>query len=312
MILLIVAAWLGLLALLVKIGVFKGWSLWMKISPVVIFVLGEVLLLVPMKFDSPSGPAVVMNHSVQVTPGVSGIVTRVPIESEVLVKQNDILFELDDRIYQAEVDRLKAKLALAEQNVARQEKIARINEGATNEADAQRLAAEVAQVKAELEVALWDLEQTKCRAPFDGFAAAVLLRPGTRVTADSSEVLSFVDNSWREIVVQIEQNNLRNVEVGQTAEVIFKLYPGKVFPAKVDQIMPATTGGTLAPSGFTPESFKIEAEPFWVVVKLDDASVDLPPGAVGTAAIYTATGTSTLFRKIVMRMKNWVNFIVSD
>lgn len=309
MIILIVLAWLGLLALLVKLRVFKGWSIWMKVSPVVVFLLGEVLLLLPMGYDAPSGPALVMNNSVQVTPSVSGIVTRVPVESGMPLKKEDVLFEIEPLIYQTEVNRLKARLELAKQGVERQQKIAEINAAATSEADAQKVAAEFVQATAELDAAEWRLGQTSVRAPFDGYVTSVLLRPGARVTADSEPVMSFVEESWQEVVVQIDQINLRNVEVGHPAEIIFKLFPGQVFEGKVQKIMSSQASGTLAPSGLAPESIEIHALPFWVVIEMDDESVELPPGAVGSVAIYTSSSPSVLFRKLSLRMENWLNFV---
>jgi multidrug resistance efflux pump len=153
MILLMVMAWLGFLALLVKLNVLNGWAMWMKVSPVAVFVLGEVLLLLPMGYEAPSGPALVMNNSVQVIPSVSGIVTDVPVESGTRLRKGDVLFEIDPLIYQADVDRLSAKVELARQNVERQKAIAEANAGATSQAVAQQLAAELKQVVAELATA---------------------------------------------------------------------------------------------------------------------------------------------------------------
>jgi multidrug resistance efflux pump len=178
-----------------------------------------------------------------------------------------------------------------------------------SQADAQKVASEFDQAKAELEAAQWRLGQTTVRAPFDGYVTSVLLRPGARVTADSDPVMSFVEESWQEVVVQINQINLRNVAVGQPAEIIFKLYPGQVFAGKVQKIMNSGSSGTLAPSGLAPESFEIHAEPFWVVIEMDDESIDLPPGAVGSVAIYTGPGPSVFFRKLSLRMENWLNFV---
>jgi multidrug efflux pump subunit AcrA (membrane-fusion protein) len=147
------------------------------------------------------------------------------------------------------------------------------------------------------------------RAPFDGYLTSVLLRTGARVTADTSQVMSFVDQSSQEIVVQIDQISLRNVKAGQSAEMIFKVFPGQVFSGKVQKVMSAVSSGTLAPSGFAPDAFEIRAEPFWVVVQLDDDSVQLSPGTVGTVAIYASNSPSVFFRKLTLRMENWLNYI---
>jgi multidrug resistance efflux pump len=306
----IVLAWVGLLALLVKIKVFKKWALWMKLSPIAIWLLAQIFLLVPMGFDAPSGHAVVMRNSIQIVPPVTGTVMEVPIKSGVHLKKGDTLFQIDKFLSQAQVDSLEAKLTLAQQAVDRQAKIGSLNAGATSKADAQRVEAEVKQAEAELRVAREMLRQTTVRAPFDGFVTNIILRPGAIVVAGSDGVMSFVDDSDDPIVAQIDQINLRNIEVGQTAEIIFKYYPGRVFEARVREIIQANATGLLAPQGSVPEAFEIESEPFWVALDLVDESIRLPAGATGTVAIYTKpNGPSTLMRKIMLRMENWLNYV---
>ena len=103
---------------------------------------------------------------------------------------------------------------------------------------------------------------------------------------------------------------MRHIEVGQSAEVIFKHYPGKVFEAQVVRVVRAAPSGQIAPSGLALEAFEIKAEPFWIVIELKDKSVSLPPGAVGTVAVYTNKfKMSHIFRKIILRMENWLNFV---
>ena len=306
----VVLAWLGLLALLVKLNILKGWAGWMKISPVAIYILTQFLFIVPMGFSTPSGSVVVLKHSVQIVPSVSGVITEVPVESGVELQKGDVLFKIDPTVYQSTVDQLEAQQVVAQQNMERQQQIAKINPDATSAAEAQRLAAELKQVTAELVAARWYLEQTTVQAPSVGFVTSSILRPGARVVENSSQVMAFVDESQQMIAAQIEQINLRNIEVGQPAEVIFKVNPGKVFEARVVLVVRANASGMLSPSDFELATSTIEAEPYWVELKLTDESISLPPGAVGTVAIYSGgSGVTTSIRKIVLRMENWTNYL---
>jgi multidrug resistance efflux pump len=428
MILIIVAAWLGLLALLVNLKILKGWLLWMKLSPFAIFLLGEVFLLIPMGSGAPSGPAVVVKHTIQIVPSVSGVVIDVSAEGGVSLQKGDVLFTIDPVPYQTEVDRLEAalkeaqlaasmlpanlaeadaavkqseaalvasrsqveslraslkaadasvaehqaQLDLAESDYERSRKL--IASQATTQADLEtrerNLAAaqasfeqakslrkrdqlaldsqiggvntsiiqaealmqaaqarraraklqlesnidgenvDVAQIRAQLELARAELSWTFVQAPTDGFVTIVSLRPGAVVVADKSQVMSFIDETRQVIAAQIDQINLRHIEVGQSAEVIFKHYPGKVFDAEVVRVVRAAPSGQIAPSGLALEAFEIEAEPFWVVLELKDKLVSLPPGAAGTVAVYTNKfKMSHIFRKIILRMENWLNFV---
>jgi multidrug resistance efflux pump len=306
----IVLAWVGFLALLVKLSVLKRWALWMKLSPIVIWMLAQIFLLVPMGFDAPSGHALVFKDSVQIVPPVTGTVTEVPIRSGVPLKKGDVLFQVDKYVYQAVVDKLEAQLTLAQQTMDRQKAIAADNPGATTKAAGEAARAQFEQTEAELRIARQLLDQTTVRAPFDGFVTNILLRPGATVVAASSEVMSFVDDSDQPIVAQIDQINLRNIEVGQSAEIIFKYYPGRVFEARVREVIQATATGLHAPQGSVPDTWEIETEPFWVTFDLIDDSIKLPAGATGTVAVYTKpSGPSSLMRKIVLRMENWMYYI---
>jgi RND family efflux transporter MFP subunit len=306
----ILAAWMGLLALLVRLNILKGWAMWMKISPAVIFVLLAFLIFVPMNFDAPAGKAVMMHHAVQITPGVSGFVTNVPIESGVPLKKGDLLFEINPLVYQAQVDRLEAQLIKAEQDDERQKKLAESN--ATSVDAQEKAVANLKVVEAELVIARWDLQNTKVVAPFDGFVTNMMLQPGARVT-ENVEVMSFVGTSQHRIIAEIDQIHLRNIAPGQAAELIFKIFPGQVFTGKVFKKHSAGSAGMMAPSGAMPESLDTESRPLFVVINLDSDAIQIPPGAAATVAIYSQPdGTSALFRKIFLRMENWMNYIVAD
>ena len=101
MILVIIGIWLGFLWLLVKVGVLKGWSLWMKVSPVVIWALATLMIFIPLNWNSPVGPATVTIGSVQITPNVSGKVDEVLVKSRVLIPKGELLFRIDPTRYEA-------------------------------------------------------------------------------------------------------------------------------------------------------------------------------------------------------------------
>ncbi len=71
MIIIMTAAWAGLLQLLIKFGLFKQWAGWMSGSCVVVFVGMLLVFVIPMNFGAPSGPVVVLKRSVQISPKCS-------------------------------------------------------------------------------------------------------------------------------------------------------------------------------------------------------------------------------------------------
>ena len=175
----------------------------------------------------------------------------------------------------------------------------------------------VADVRAQLAAAEYDLEQTTVRAPSAGHVAFLTLRPGQRVAnLPLRSWMAFVNYEDSDAVVTIDQYALRFVEPGQKAEVTFKLFPGKVFDATVDRVAYITSSGQLQPSGqiATYDADRQTAEPYGVVLRIDDDTIDpakLAGGAKGSAAIYTDSMKAThIIRRVMIRMDAWMNFII--
>jgi hypothetical protein len=117
----------------------------------------------------------------------------------------------------------------------------------------------------------------------------------------------------KRMVVSIQQNTMRYVDVGQPVEVVLKLVPGKIINAKVISIASMNPLGQLAPSGAIPEAPQGIPAPYAVLLELDDESVipdQIPGGVAGTAAIYTDSVQAThVIRQIMLRMEAWMNYI---
>ncbi len=176
----------------------------------------------------------------------------------------------------------------------------------------------VARVRSQLEKAEFDLEQTNVRAPSDGYVVGMSLKPGQRVAAFPVRTwMSFIPADEVTVAAGIPQYVLRNVETGQEVEVVFKLYPGKVFSATVDKVFLINEQGQLQPSGIVATTPGVDQStvPFGVRLKLDeDEAIDvakLPGGAVGTASVYTDKARAThVIRRVMLRMETWMNYII--
>lgn len=139
-------------------------------------------------------------NTVQVQPRVGGFVESVHFKEGALVHKGDVLFQLDTRPYQAEVDRLsanqmqaRAELSLAETNQRRAAMLLAQHAVAQQEADRQDTAeqsarAQLAAATAALAAARLNLDFTQVRAPIDGRVSNARVTPGNLVT--SSDVLT--------------------------------------------------------------------------------------------------------------------------
>jgi multidrug efflux system membrane fusion protein len=140
--------------------------------------------------------------TIQLRPRVGGYVDSVHFQEGALVRKDQLLFRIDPRPYQAEVDRLSANLsqakseqALAQSNAERAQRLLDQHAIAKEEADRQATAAQsakaqVASTTAALDSAHLNLSFTEVRAPIDGRVSNALVTPGNLVT--SNDVLTSV------------------------------------------------------------------------------------------------------------------------
>jgi multidrug resistance efflux pump len=81
-------------------------------------IVGIALLLLFMNYNHPfSTNARIYFAVTPILPGVKGRVIEVPVQTNVPLKEGDVLFRIDPKPYQYAVDQKKAALAEAEQNV---------------------------------------------------------------------------------------------------------------------------------------------------------------------------------------------------
>jgi multidrug resistance efflux pump len=171
--------------------------------------------------------------------------------------------------------------------------------------------ASVAQVRAQLRAAQYDLENTTVRAPVDGYVVALALRPGAFI-ALRSPVMSFVAPDQWYAIVNLRENALGHVKPGQDAEVSLDNYPGQVFEAEVETIVGAVGQGQFPVAGQMPDVKPgpgIQFFPVKLKIKTP-ADVTLRPGARGAAVIYTdSLKPLRIIRKVQIRIKSLMDFV---
>ncbi len=216
---------------------------------------------------------------------------------------------------QADVAKFQNDLQSAEAAVAQ----ARENLAAKTPAGVQQevaqVLAQIAQADAQLADAKWQLGETVQYAPADGTIVALALRPGVMtVPLPAFPAMTFIeDEQW--VVAFFAQNEVRNVEPGNEAEIALKTYPGRIIKCKVDSIIWATAQGQLPISGMLPNTGFGNAPDMRLAVKLDpsgdDAELFLAPGARGIGAVYTEHHKAIqILRKVFIRVSTKLNWLV--
>jgi membrane fusion protein, multidrug efflux system len=136
-------------------------------------------------------------NTVEIRPRVSGYVDRVAFTDGARVKKGQLLFQIDPRPFQAEVERLMAErtrsvsdLELAKANRARAERLISAHAISREEYERQVAAEASAQgalgsIDASLQEARLNREFTEVRAPIDGHVSRAIITAGNLVTSAS-------------------------------------------------------------------------------------------------------------------------------
>jgi multidrug resistance efflux pump len=214
---------------------------------------------------------------------------------------------------ETDVKELEAQLDMA-RSVVEQARAAEVQAAASERQIKQRMAgkfeneyAPVAQIRAQLESAKWDLSQTTVVAPTTGYAINVQLRPGSFTTAfPITPAMTFVEETYQ-VIALFQQNELHQVVPGNEAEFTLNAYPGRIIKAKVDSIVWAQGQGQVPNSTQLPMTGYGPMPPGRFPVKLTvepkDADLFLPAGAVGHGAIYTEhVEAIQILRKVILRV----------
>jgi membrane fusion protein, multidrug efflux system len=138
-------------------------------------------------------------NTVEIRPRVSGYVSAVRFHEGAIVHRGDLLFQIDARPFQAEVDRLRAEVAArratvqrANSEAQRAERLASENAMSHEEHErrasfAQESIAQVSAVEAALRAAELNLEFTRVASPIDGRVSRAIVTEGNLVSSGPGE-----------------------------------------------------------------------------------------------------------------------------
>jgi len=160
--------------------------------------VAEVVSRDVVEWDEFTGRLEAVN-SVAIRPRVSGFVSAIRFDEGSMVKKGDILFEIDARPFQAEVDRLRAELARthatverAKSELERANKLSSEDAMSSEERDrrvafAKESAAQVTAVEAALRAAELNLEFTRVTSPINGRVGRAIVTVGNLVSSGPGE-----------------------------------------------------------------------------------------------------------------------------
>lgn len=204
------------------------------------------------------------------------------------IKRRDIA-KLVDRKVKARIELDKASSELASLEAQREAAKARVDKARLSlRSEIAGNHTSIAQAKAQLAVAKWELKQTTPLASTDGYATVVTLAPGQRVSPLRS-ALAFVDVESITITGVFNQNGFQRIRPGAAVRVAFSSVPGRIFDSTITEIVRGIGEGQISPSGTLPTISAIGAASQYVV------RIAIPENMPQDIRLLGMSGTATVF-----------------
>lgn len=239
---------------------------------------------------------------VDISANVAGEITGIYVEEGDRVKRGDLLVTLDRQRYEAAVEQAQSSLKSAEAALdkARSE-LRRVEElyqrGMSSNADLEAAqaefqfrSAEVERSRAFLKESNDDLAKTSIYSPMDGIVSALYKEAGEMAQGAQFQldlIMTVSDLSKMEVVVEVDENDVVNVSLQDSARVKIDAFPDTTFRGTVREIAHTATTRGLG----TAE----EITNFVVKVALKEVPKGLRPGMSATADIVTEVREDALY-----------------
>lgn len=209
------------------------------------------------------------NRTVTVRAETKGQVDELLADEGATVRAGDVIARLEMNDLMARIVRAKARVREQQSAFEASEVLGKKGYHTQRKSDETFSALQTA--KAELEEARIELERTEIKAPFEGVVLSSPIELGAYVDANG-EVATIVDNDPLVVSLRITQQNISDLNVGQSASLTFAT--GQERDGKIRYIAPRADEGT--------RTFRVEVE-------LPNSDGEIPSGISAEAKIPTGS-----------------------
>jgi HlyD family secretion protein len=253
---------------------------------------------------------------VAINPEVTGEIIQLPVEEGDRVKKGQLLIKIKGDQYVAQKERLEANLQSAQASLKmRQAELTKVeldynrvqelhSKGLSSnseletsksnylstKASYQGAEANVAQSQASLKEIMDQISKTTIRSPMDGYVTKLNVELGERVFGAGfsmgTDIMTVSDLSNIEAVVDVDENDVVLVSVGDTATIKVDAFKDKEFKGVVSEI-----GNSANTTGLGTQE---EVVNFQVKIKIIDPDINLRPGMSCNTDIQTETINNVL------------------
>lgn len=201
-----------------------------------------------------------------IRPDVSGEIIELTVREGDFVRDGDLLLRIKPDIYQANIDQLNAALLtqksrleqarasmlqsemeyetraqLYERNsISRMEYMQARNSYEAEQANYKAAEYQIESAEAQLRRAEEELQQTVIRSPADGTISLLAVERGERVLGQAqtagTEMMRIARMDQMEVEVDVNENDIVNVAVRDTADIEVDAYPDRVFQGVITEI----------------------------------------------------------------------------
>ncbi|MAT39820.1 MAG: efflux transporter periplasmic adaptor subunit [Ectothiorhodospiraceae bacterium] len=248
---------------------------------------------------------------VKINAEVSGEIIQLPVEDGDRITKGQLLVKINPDAYVAETEQAQASLNSAKARVEQRQADLKVLErelerqkelfqkDLISESDIESMQNQYEVAKSSLAAAKFDvqnqeaflknrresLRRTSIFSPIDGYVTQLISKEGERVSGSSftqgTEIMTVSDLSLMEARVEVNENDVVLISIGDTARVEVDAYPDSIFVAVVHQI-----ANTASTRGLGTQE---EVTNFEVRLLLLTKSVQFRPGMSCTAKIETET-----------------------
>jgi RND family efflux transporter MFP subunit len=288
---------------------------WNRAWKTVIYGIAAAVALVvvgALQYYTPSSTtAVVQNDTQNIFPLVGGRVESVEVTGTQSVTAGELLFTLDARPFQYNVNQTAAALELA--RIRLRDATTLVEKQAVARATIDLYKAEFDQAQAVYDSAVYNLENTRIVAPANGIVSIVTLYEG-EVVAAMKPVMNFFHTDHIRIASTFKQNGMEKLVPGMLATVVFSAAPGEIFEAKIAVIPPVSLQGQLTTEAVSNplDALMSSTGQYPVLISFPAEAPEhlLRSGTQASVTVFTDEDNPiNILAKILQFFGTWMNFV---
>jgi HlyD family secretion protein len=267
-------------------------------------------------------------RSVDISADISGRIVQLPVEEGQNVREGDLLLIIDPTQYEAALQRAEASVAEArarevqartDYTQARRDadRMSQLKERTENLVTDQEV--EQAITLAEVKKSFWEaaehgvanaraavseardrVDKTVIRAPMTGRITRLSVEKGETAIVGTmnnpgSLLLTVADLSEMEAVIEVDETDVPEISIGDSASVEIDAFPNRRFAGRVTKI----GNSSIRPVSSVTSTASDQAIDFEVRIALDDPPEAIRPDLSATANVVTATREEVLAIPII-------------